>query len=255
MLRRILLLTLVLLGLAGCNVELNSSLDEQDANTALATLLSNGVIAEKQATKDSGFKILVNHDQFAMAVEILRSHGLPKRKFSNMADAFSNDGIVTSPMQEWVKYNHAVSQQLSSTITSLPGVVMADVHVAQAKADRPFETVPPPKASVMVQMHEANISDTIVPQIKQLVSFAVKDLDYENVSVLLTPVKFVRKEAELVNYFGLILHRESLFLMRVAVSGVVATIALLAGLCVLLVIRRPFARKASTPVESTGEAA
>ena len=236
---------LVIISLSGCKVELNSNLGEEDANEALAKLLSNGILAEKKPTDDNGFKLMVDKDQFAVAVDLLRSHGLPKRKYSSVEDAFASDGIVTSPAQEWIRYNHAISQQLSSTIASLPGVIAADVHIAQSRQEKPFEKVPKPTAAIMVQMDEAMISDTHIPKIKQLVSFAVKELDYERVSVLLTPVTPIVKDTQLVSFAGLIVHERSVMLLRF--FFVVAIVSLAGLTCVFALVVRQIRRN---PTES-----
>ncbi|WP_298966477.1 type III secretion system inner membrane ring lipoprotein SctJ [uncultured Roseibium sp.] len=241
-------LVLLLLAIAGCKVELNSNLQEEDANEALAKLLSNGILAEKQATEENRFKLLVDKDQFAVAVELLRSHGLPQRKYTSVADAFTGDGIVTSPTQEWIRYNHAISQQLSGTIASLPGVIAADVHIAQVKQEKPFEEVPKPTAAVMVQMDTALINDTIVPKIKQLVSFAVNELEYERVNVLLTPVTPIVKDTRLVSFAGLIVHERSVSLLRGVIVVAAIVFVGLACICMLaLKNSRATPRKSEAP--------
>jgi type III secretion protein J len=218
--------SLIILG--ACKMELNSRLDEQEANEMMAHLMAEGVSVSKKALKD-GVTLLVDEADFGKAVEILTSHGFPRRSFSTTGDIFADQGLVASPMQEWARFNFAKAQELSQSISTIPGVVKADVHIASSRKQSAFETVSPPSASVLIQMHEDRITPDLVPQIKQLVSFSIPDIDYDRVGVIVSPVPRGQTRTELVAVLGIMMHPASVQDFRRAVMSVG-----IAGLAVLV---------------------
>lgn len=232
-------LLVAFLFLVACKSELNTNLSEQDANEILATLLTNGISAKKETRKES-IAVLVNTNQFGEAVEILKSHGLPKRTFSTVGDIFQSEGIVASPLQEWAKFNFAKSQELSRTISEIPGVIRADVHLGETRRESPFAEVEPPSASVLIQMDETMILDNLVPQVKQLVSLAHPNIEYNRVGVVVTPVK-VRRTDIPFSKIGWVMVRSqdvrSVYFF-IAYSAVVTLLCLAAGIWIALQWRK-----------------
>jgi type III secretion protein J len=191
--------------LCACKLELNSNLDEQEANEMMAKLMASGVSVSKTMGKE-GVTLMVEESQFAQAVDVLASHGLPRRSFSTTDDMFAEQGMVASPLQEWARFNYAKSQELSESISTIPGVVKADVHIASSRKQSAFETVSPPSASVLIQMHEDMITPGLVPEIKQLVSFSIPDIEYDRVGVIVSPIAREEKHAEMVSMAGILVH-------------------------------------------------
>jgi len=216
-----------LLALSACKVEMHTGLDEQAANEMLAALLSSGVSAEKKPGK-KGVSLLVAEAQFSEAVELLQSRGLPRNKYTNIGEVFDAEGLVASPMQEWAKLNYAKSQELSQSISSIPGVVRVSVNIAETRKDGPFDKTRPPSASVVVQMEQNLMTEDLVPQLKQLVAFSIPDIEYENVGVLVAPIAPRQVDQKLVSLSGILVHRDSA--MAVQVLGGVATVTSIAAL-------------------------
>ncbi len=225
--KRVAFVTL-LLACCGCKTELHTSLNEQDANEMLAKLVINGIDAKKQRDKE-GITLLVEERQFGEAVELLAALGLPKRRFSTVGDVFVAEGLVASPLQEWARLNFARSQELSKSISTIPGVVKADVHLGEARKESPFEEAEPPSASVLIQINENLISDDIIPQIKQLVALAHPEITYDRVGVMLTPVRQQEVVMPVQNVAGLLVHENSLPAVRILMI-----VAALTGLASLL---------------------
>lgn len=227
-LRPALLAALILL--AACKSELNTNLAEEDANEILALLLTNGVSAQKEARK-AGIAVLVSDGQFGEAVEILQTHGLPRRRFATVGDVFQSEGIVASPLQEWAKLNYAKSQELSKSISAIPGVIRADVHLGEIRKESPFEEVDPPSASVLIQMDERFITENLVPELKQLISLAHPNIEYDRVGVVISPVKINRQEVPMTVVAGFLVHnRDAWLLTSLLAYTLTATIALAAAL-------------------------
>jgi type III secretion protein J len=191
--------------LCACKLELNSNLDEQEANEMMAKLMASGVSVSKTMGKE-GVTLMVEESQFAQAVDVLASHGLPRRSFSTIDEMFAEQGMVASPLQEWARFNYAKAQELSESISTIPGVIKADVHIASSRKQSAFETVSPPSASVLIQMQEDMITPGLVPQIKQLVSFSIPDIEYDRVGVIVSPILREEKHAEMVSMAGILVH-------------------------------------------------
>lgn len=195
----------VLLALAGCKVDLNTNLSEADANEIIATLIDNGISASKEMRKE-GVSVIISSDSFSDAVAVLRTNGLPRRNFDTVSDVFKSEGIVASPLQEWAKLNYAKEQELSRSISGIPGVIRADVHLGEIRQESPFEDVGPASASVLIQIDESMIPSDLVPEIKQLVSLAHPKIEYDRVGVIVTPVNTSRHEAEITTVAGIRVH-------------------------------------------------
>ena len=67
--------------------------------------------------------------RFADAVDLLRSHGLPKRQHATVTDIFKGDSMVASPTEERARYVYAISEGLAGTIAQIDGVLSARVHI------------------------------------------------------------------------------------------------------------------------------
>jgi type III secretion protein J len=219
----------VLVLLSACKIELNTNLNEQEANEMMAKLISEGINVSKSSTKE-GVTLMVDSAHFGDAVDVLAANGLPRRAFSTMGEIFANEGLVPSPLQEWARFNYAKAQELSQSISTIPGVVKADVHIAANRQQTPFDKVSPPSASVLIQMHEDRITSDLVPQIKQLVSFSIPDIKYERVSVIVSPLSTALKAQETVSIFGITMLSISAQRFKIVLGGLAGGAVLVAGL-------------------------
>ncbi|MCU0910046.1 MAG: type III secretion inner membrane ring lipoprotein SctJ [Rhodobacteraceae bacterium] len=242
-LSRMALLAAVLV-LAGCKVALNSNLRESDANEMMARLLAEGIQATKVVDKE-GVTLMVPKADFGTAVDILASHGLPRREFATINDVFQSEGLVASPLQEWARFHYAKSQELSQSISTIPGVIKADVHLAYARSDNPFAEPKPPSASVLIQMQADLISEDLVPNVKQLVAFAMPEIEYERVGVIVAPVHSTREEPRLIGLWGLVMHESSAEKLRnvVTLAGAAIVLLIAAGAGVFFFLRGGRRRK------------
>lgn len=236
----------LLTALAGCKVEMHSNLDERAGNEMLAALLSNGISAEKVKGKE-GVSLHVAEAQFSEAVQLLNSLGLPRDTFASVEQIFDAEGIVASPTQEWAKLTYAKSQEISGSISSIPGIVKVSVNIAESRKDGPFGEKKPPSASVVVQVAEEQNSADLVPQIKQLVSYSIPDIKYDRVGVIVAPVSARKVKQEMVSVSGILVHKDSVLAVRVvaAIAALSSVIALSCGAFLLLNWRSGRARRRS----------
>lgn len=178
-------LAIVLVGtLAGCKEQvLYSELNEQEANEMVAMLYASGLPASKVSAKGGVFRVDTSAEAFANAMAVLQSNGLPRKRYSSLGEVFAKEGFVSSPLEERARLNHALSEELSHTLSTIDGVLVARVHLAVPEKQHLSENSEPASASVFVK-HRYDIDLTSsISKIKALVVDGVENLPYENVTV------------------------------------------------------------------------
>lgn len=177
----------VLLFLTGCQkVELYSNLSEREGNEILAVLLDHDIAATKTRTKEF-VTISVPETDVARAIEILRRQGFPRERFTDLGQIFQKQGLISSPMEERVRYTYGLSQMLAETLTQIDGVLSARVLIVLPEAASFGQTAPPASASVFIKYLPGMAVEESVPRIKTLVQNSVDGLSYDNISVALFP--------------------------------------------------------------------
>ena len=155
----------------------------------VALLQSTGVRANKQAGKNATYSITVSSRTFSQAVEILKASGYPRKPIQNIGEIFKKEGFVSSPLEERARLNFAQSQELTQTIESIDGVVVARVHLALPEQDPLEEAKKAASASVFVKYLRGTDLGKREAQIKALLVNSIEDLPYENVTVVLFPAE------------------------------------------------------------------
>lgn len=181
-------LLLFSIALCGCGRQaLYTGLKEKEANDMLTILITNNIPCEKVVGLEGTWNIVVDKDRFANAVTILNDVGYPRDSFTSMGEAFKKTGLVSSPLEERVRFIHSLSENLSETLSHISGVVTARVHIVLPDNDPYSEKFMPSSASVFISyMPHFNI-DEYVRDIKQLVTNSIEGLSYDKVSVALFP--------------------------------------------------------------------
>jgi type III secretion protein J len=179
---------LALLVLAACKVELYANLSEREANDMWAHLLNHGISANKVAGRDNLYAVHVDEREAGRAIDILRAAGFPRESFASIGDIFRKEGLISSPMEERVRFVYALSQELSSTISRIDGVLAARVHVVLPNNDYTVAGTVPSSAAVFIRYQSDYNLEELIPQIKMLVTNSIEGLAYDKVSVVLFPV-------------------------------------------------------------------
>jgi len=226
--RRTLIVVAAVLLLAGCGKEnLYSQLTEQQANEIVALLLDAHIDADK-VSQDKAWAVKTSKSDLPRAVDLLRRYGYPHERFENFGEVFKKDSFVSSPLEERARFLHAMSQELSHTISNIDGVLVARVHVAVPDHDPLSEKVRPSSASVFIKYRPDVPMANHVAAIKALVVNSVEGLPYDNVTVTLFPADpwpFAAEKPK--DTVGASLVRNAWFFPAMTASGV---LVLLAGL-------------------------
>jgi type III secretion protein J len=175
------------MALTGCKVALYSNLTEQEANDMMAALLTAGIDTEKVAGEEGKWVLNVDEGRFAAAVERLGAAGLPRDDFASMGEVFKKEGLISSPLEERVRFIYALSQELAKTISEIDGVISARVHVVIPENNPFSDTITPSSAAVFVKHRQDSEVDAFIPQIKRLVVDSIEGLAYDKVTVVLVP--------------------------------------------------------------------
>lgn len=234
-----------------------NGLDEREANEILVFLASKGINAEKAESKGAGggggskeikWDIVVKEEEANQAMAILNQSGLPRRRSQNLLGIFSNVGLVPSAMEQQIRYQAGLAEQVASTIRKIDGILDAEVQISFPKEDplNPEKKTGKITASVYVK-HNGVLDDPnsyLITRIKRLVEASVTGLTFDNVTVIPDRARFnelpsgilgVPEEKNFINVWGLIIGKESLTTFRIVFfSFLIATVLLLLSLIWLI---------------------
>lgn len=213
-----------------------NGLEEREANEILVFLATKNIEATKIKTVEAGgggrgailFDISVPSDKATEAMQILSQHGLPRRMGSSLLSIFKESGLVPSELQEKIKYQSGLAEQIASTIRKIDGVLDASVQISFPEEDplNPGKKKGNITASVYVK-HSGVLDDPnsqLITKIKRLVSGSVTGLDIDNVTLISdrarfgeSPLGFAASEEDkqYVNIWSLIIAKESVTRFRI----------------------------------------
>lgn len=174
--------------LVACKVELYSGLSEKEGNEMLAILMDGQVSVDKLIDKDKMVTLMVDADEVSRSIKLLKSYGYPKEKYSSIGDIFPKDGLISSPTEERARYTYSMSQELSSTLSMIDGVITARVHVVLPQEQETLSDVNyPSSASVFIKYTPELELAGFIPKVKTLVSNSIEGLSLDKITVSLFP--------------------------------------------------------------------
>lgn len=180
---RVLAAAMLLMLLAGCRADLYSQLAEDDANEILDALYAAGIEAHKQSVGEKMFSVQVDQSDMQAAVRAARERGLPRQRFSDLGTLFKKEGLVSTPSEERVRFIYGLSQELSSTLTSIDGVISARVHPVIPANDPMADKIKPSSASVFIKHDPHANVQALAPAIKNLVMRGIEGLNADNITL------------------------------------------------------------------------
>ena len=156
-----------------------SDADKQVAMEALKT-----AEFKPEVDMNSG-QIMVPENKYQEAKLLIASKGLPRTEAQGIDGLKDMPAMTTSQFMEQVRYNNAMEQELSRSISQISGIRSARVHLASPKQSMFVRDRVPTKASVVITRAPGKaISSANVQAIIQLVASSVPYLAPENVSVV-----------------------------------------------------------------------
>lgn len=176
---------LLLIGtiLSGCKEELYSGLSQREANEMIAALHEAKIEATREA-KGDGYSVLVQRDDFGNSVTVLSSLGLPRNDYRSIEQIFPGDRMILTPFEQKIRMKYALDQELSKTISSLDGILEANVMVVLPEVDFRGKATTKTSASVLVRSVPGADMAGIVTQIRMLIANAVPGISYDDVAVV-----------------------------------------------------------------------
>ena len=163
------------------------------------------------------------------ALSLLNQNGLPRKSGQNLLGIFGQVGLVPSEMQEKIRYQAGLAQQIANTILKIDGVLDAQVQISFPEENplNPMEKKEKPTASVYVK-HNGVLDDPnshLITKIKRLVAASVPGLDFDNVTVIPDRARFNElpqealqtsgDEKHYVNIWSLVIAQESVKRFRI----------------------------------------
>jgi type III secretion protein J len=216
----------LLLLMWGCSqvANLQTNLQDADANEIVALLRHSGIEAKKITAKE-GVTLTVRETDVSRATDIMRAAGLPKRSLTNLGTVFKKEGMISTPLEERVRYIHALSEELEFTLQQFDHVVSARVHVVLPERIAPGEPIQPSSAAVFIKYTAPFDEDTNISRITNLVASSIPGLSgvdgRSKVSVVLAPAGAAPKSVEWESVGPFVVQSDS-------VSGLTWTLTLLA---------------------------
>lgn len=193
----------LLLFLVACesNQTIVNQLDEREANEIVVYLASKGISAQKIPAPSKGvgaaaaitqYMISVASDRSVDAMAILNKVGLPRRQGTNLLTLFAKSGLMSSNLEDTVRYQAGLAEELCNTIRKIDGVIDADVQISFPGATNPsaaaMPNAPLPKITAAVYVkHQGILEDPnshIETKIKRLMSSGISGLNFDDVAVI-----------------------------------------------------------------------
>jgi type III secretion protein J len=237
--------------LVGCNRDrvIINGLDERDANEIVVFLASKNIDSHKVQVKSEGagggailWDIAVDSSKATEAMAVLNANGLPRRRTERLLELFTSRGLVPSEMQEKIRFQAGLAEQIAGTIRKIDGILDADVQLSFPEEDplNPKKTQGAVTASVFIK-HQGVLDDPnshLITKIRRLVASSVQGLNFENVTIIADRARFSDVNAQLmaqaanrglehVKAWGIILAKESLSRFQLVFFSFLAIISLL----------------------------
>jgi type III secretion protein J len=248
--RRILFLCVIVIAVcSGCTTQTTivNNISEREANEIVVLLASKGIHAEKMEAATTGvgqtgaatYNVSVPSNQITDSLAILNSAGLPSIKGTRLLDLFGSQGLVPSDMQDRIRYQQGLSEQLATTIRKMDGIIDANVQITLPQDEESDVEL---TASVYVKHRGIldNPNSLTITKIKRLISSAIPGLTPENVSVVtdralyadisLEPLQKLEEKKDFISIWSITVAKDSATRFRIIFYAFIILLFLLACL-------------------------
>jgi type III secretion protein J len=239
---------LLVVSAGGCDVALIRGLSREQANDALAALDRNGVVgrAVPDDRASSRMRIDVNDSAVADAVAALEAERT-RAQCAAGAPAPASRWIET-PGEERERHAARLEQQLERSLSRLPGVAEAHVHLSLPTGPSSLPEAQTPAAASLLLVRTAS-GAPVAAAAKELVAGATAGLAPSDVRVVETVQKATAaREARFARVGPVVVNQESLGALRLWIAvSLLVHIALAAALLRPLLRRRAKAKSSVAP--------
>lgn len=190
---RTLAVVLFALMLSACNDEkLLFNLTQEQANQVLAVLQQHNISANKEGTLKAGYTVAVNKSESTAALSIINQYQLPWSADVQIAQAFPEGALVSSPNAEQARVLSLQEQRLEQSLRMIAQVVNARVHVSYPAFNNDSGRTPTGQVGVIIT-YKGELDDNLfISQVKSLIKNSFDDVRYENISVVLFPAPMIQ---------------------------------------------------------------
>lgn len=182
--------------LTGCKQdELLTGLQQSQANEVISILQRNNINAKKIDLAKSEFAITVDPTDFVASVDLINLYGLPRPAAIEVSEMFPVDSLVSSPRAEKARLYSAIEQRLAQSLLSIQGVITAKVHVSyDIDGNEGSRRKAQVHISSLLTYEDDNINSTLlINDIKRFLKNSFDDVDYDNISVLLSKINSTQR--------------------------------------------------------------
>ena len=229
----VLMLAVMLLSACSKVVTLQANLRDADANEIVMVLNQNGIEVDKQRDKE-GVTLMVAENDLSRASSAMNAAGLPRRNPANLGEVFKRQGMISSPLEERVRYIYGLSEELGYTMQQFDHVISARVHVVLPERVAPGEPILPSSAAVFIKYRPPLDEDLVVPRIRNLVAASIPGLAGEEgrnkISVVMTPTELPPPSIEWTTVGPFKVQAESAGALKTTLAVLIVVILMVAGM-------------------------
>ena len=206
--------------ISGCNDEkILDNLTQEQANQVLSVLQQHNIAAHKNGNLKAGYTVTVSSVENTAALSIVNQYQLPWAAEIQIAQAFPDSALVSSPGAEQARVRSLQEQRLEQSLRIIDQVVNARVHISYPYYTNDIAGKKSASHIGILISYKGEIEKNIfISQIKNLIKNSIDDIRYENISVVLfnapviqyaTPLNFKKSTLSiwifLFTGFGLLL--------------------------------------------------
>ncbi|QQG29061.1 type III secretion inner membrane ring lipoprotein SctJ [Pectobacterium carotovorum] len=163
-----------------------NDLTQEQANQALAILQQHNIAAKKEGTLKSGYTITVDNPEVTAALSIISQYKLPWSADVQIANAFPESSLVSSPNAEQARVISLQEQRLEQSLKIITQVVNAKVHISYPSFSNDVGNKKKDGHVGILISFKGEIDENIfISKIKLLIKNSLDDVRYENISIVL----------------------------------------------------------------------
>lgn len=173
--------------ISGCSDEnILDSLTQEQANQVLSVLQQHNISAHKNGNLKAGYTVTVSSAENTAALSIINQYQLPWAADVQIANAFPDSALVSSPGAEQARVRSLQEQRLEQSLRIIDQVVNTRVHISYPYYTNDISGKKPVSHIGILISYKGEIDKNIfISQIKNLIKNSIDDIRYENISVVL----------------------------------------------------------------------